>query len=548
MRALSAYTILVSAVGLFAHVTPCVGVELNMREISSQEMQATEGRLPSWVDGVFYLNGPSIHNFSEFGVDLVTGHFFDGLGGVAAFELRNGGVTLTTRIIESETYTRLRDMGQYDSLTFGTPMSWSSVLQRPFDILVDNTPINLYPYNGRLFATSDSSYRHGVDPSTLATISAHNRDEIGPMGAAHPAVDPHTGEIFNYVGPTRLRLDLQTLEPIAEYHLVQEFHAADGSLSRSTLGKVWAPALWIAHSVSLTEDFVLYRVMSERPRPSLDTSTLSNFLKFNAKANVRVIAASRNRQGGVFSMECNEAFSSFHIINAYTRALSQEIVLDSVASDSSLLNDRTQDVFTEGYKPKHARPNKTAEVPADSVSYFYKRCILRGLPLQDALFTPSEDTTPTCTCSNLFRYPFELATINPVFRMQRHRYVWSGAGREHTLWINQIAKFDLQRVRSRENETNADFVSAWNAPDGFVVGEPRMIPRAVSAETDEEAAEDDGVVMFLLYHESKPVTKLVTLDAATMEVVAIHDAPIDLPVQVHGVYKDMTRDGRIFAN
>lgn len=522
---------------------PVQGMQLNMQEVTQQKVHLEEGEVPSWVAGTLFINGPSVHDFREFGINLITEHFFDGLGGVTALSFDAGEVTMSTRIMESETFARLRDRGQYDSLTFATPMSWSSIFQHPHGVLVDNTPINLYPSNGSLFATSDSAYRHKIDPATLATTFAHKSDPVGPIGAAHPAVDPHTGEIFNYVGPKKVRLDIKKMELVGEFDLVQEFHDNRGALRRETLGSLWAPAIWIAHSVGLTEDYVLYRVLSERPGPSLDISSLSNFLHFKKNVNVQITAASRKHKG-TYTMECNEAFSSFHIINSYTRSLSQEIVVDSVASDSGLLNDRTNDVFHEGYKPIFARPNTTAPFEAESINYFYKRCILRGLPLKNVHLT--SDKAPTCSCSNLFQYPFELPVVNPLYRMKRHRFVWSGAGKGETLWANQIVKFDLAKVSSKSS-LNQDHVLAWDPPEDYVVGEPRMIP-AVSPSSQDSAKEDEGIITFIIYNEKISVSKFVVLNAQTMKTEAILRLPIDMPMQVHGVYQDNSRGGRVYAN
>jgi len=501
---------------------------MNLREIGETEARLETGWMPKWVDGVWFMNGPSVHNFSEFGVDMQTEHFFDGLAGVTAYDIRSGKVFMRTKILETETFARLRDHHQYDSLTFGTPMSWSSLATPPLGLLKDNTPISLYPYRGHLFATSDCSYRHGLDPGTLETTLAHNVDEHGPIGAAHPAVDPISGEVFNYVGPIRLRVDTSTFSPIAEYYLVQESHD-DGNgkvLKREVMASVWTPSLWISHSVGITEKYVIYRVLSERPVAQLDFRFLSNFLEFDHRKMVETIVVDRKTHE-TRRMSCNEAFSSFHIINSFSlNANGTKLVVDSVASDTGLLNERTNDIFHEGYKPLHARPNISSVENAADIPYFYKRCIIDTTAQSDG----------TCECESLFRYPFELPTINPLFKMRRHRYVWSVAGEGTTLWSNQIAKIDLEKIDDGKH------VNTWNPPPGFVVLEPKMVPHPDGEE------EDEGVVFVVVTHQFLPQSKLVTLDAASMEVLSTHILPVDLALQAHGVFLDRNRGGRIFSN
>ncbi len=501
---------------------PCAfALQLNMAQV---ERAATlrHGVVPPWLDGQLFINGPALHDFRQFGVDVQTNHFFDGLGGVLSLDFARGEVLVRTRLIESETLRRLVDHNQYDSLTFGTPISWRSLLSRPFGVLLDNTPINLYPANGSLYATSDSSYRHQLDADTLHTLGSHSVDPLGPIGAAHPGIDPDTGEIFNYVGPVKKSFDFASFRPIGKYLLVREYHEGTTStvLRRETIGSVWAPMAWIAHSVAVTSKYVVYRIMSERARLSADFSVLSNFLQMDPNERVQMITVDRKTHKQT-TLTCNEGFSSFHVINAFQQRVDGEdqIVVDSVTSDTGLINDRTNDVFSRGYKPKHMR-SKDEPVVAENVRYFMKRCTV---------------TSDACHCTDIVQFPFELPVVNPLFKMEKHRYVWGAGGKGETLWSNSVVKFDLE---GREAVVQHE----WTPPEGFVSGEPRMIPHP------EPIAEDHGVILVICTNESEPDSRVVVLDAATLKELCSLDLPLDLPVLTHGVFKDRNRKGKMFPN
>ena len=519
---------------LFLLVLPAECLRLNLQEIANQPLTLRLGRVPSWLNGTWYINGPSVHNFTEYGVDKVTDHFFDGLGAIAAFEFSNRNINLSTKYVESETFLRLKDHGQYDSMTFGSAMDWNSVLRYPFSILFDNTPINLY--QGRnssiLYATSDSTFVHGIDTKSLNTVSSSGMDSLGFLGAAHPAVDPGTGMAYNYAGPMRVSLDVRSLELVGLYALTEETHHENGTFTKRVMGEVWVPALWLVHSVALTADFVVYRVLSERPRATLNYGSLANFLRFEKSKHVEMIVVNRQTDE-TLRVTCDESFSSFHIINSY-QIDDGTIVIDQVASSESLLNERSADAFSHGYKPGQHDDH----VIAEDVPYFYKRCIVQ-IPSTQRMFNIDAESlnSNTCHCNDLFRWPFELPCVNPLFKQKRHRFVWSASATGKSLWVNRIVKFDLNRI-----DQLASHITMWVLPVGYIVGEPRMIPNP------SQSAEDDGVVLVVITHVQLSETQLAILDAASLELLSFSNSPIDFSLQVHGVYMDKNFDNYVSPN
>ena len=58
------------------------------------------GRVPPWVSGTFYRNGPAIY---EWGEDKYR-HFFDPTGMLQSFRIKNGEIFYKSKFIESKNY------------------------------------------------------------------------------------------------------------------------------------------------------------------------------------------------------------------------------------------------------------------------------------------------------------------------------------------------------------------------------------------------------------------------------------------------------------
>jgi all-trans-8'-apo-beta-carotenal 15,15'-oxygenase len=74
----------------------------------------------------------------------------------------------------------------------------------------------------------------------------------------------------------------------------------------------------------------------------------------------------------------------------------------------------------------------------------------------------------------------------------------------------------------------------WSAaPRGFVI-EPVMVPRPAAA--GEDAAEDDGWVLCVVWNGARCASDLVILNAADLSEAAVLELPLAIPHGLHGSF------------
>jgi carotenoid cleavage dioxygenase-like enzyme len=159
------------------------------------ELRRVEGEIPAFLRGTYYLNGPA--RFERGGGRY--GHWLDGDGMVCALKLREDGAHFAARYVRGTRLVEEEAAGRMLYRSFGTAF--------PGDRLVRGvaleSPLNvsIYPYGGALLAFGEQGLPWELDPDTLATRGPFNfGGSVNPLSpfAAHPKIDPQTGELFNF--------------------------------------------------------------------------------------------------------------------------------------------------------------------------------------------------------------------------------------------------------------------------------------------------------------------------------------------------------------
>jgi len=146
------------------------------------------GRVPPWVSGTFYRNGPAIY---EWGEDKYR-HFFDPTGMLQSFRIKNGEIFYKSKFIESKNYIgnkeankiiypELGTYGEPDWVTLnedGTPIEDErTVKANRLQFLMGNFPtsnslVTVMPFHGWLLSMNESPFIHLHDPDTLEIVHA----------------------------------------------------------------------------------------------------------------------------------------------------------------------------------------------------------------------------------------------------------------------------------------------------------------------------------------------------------------------------------------
>lgn len=175
-----------------------------------------EGRLPEYLRGTYYINGPA--RFERGGFRYR--HWLDGDGMVCALRFDGDGVRATSRYVRSEKFLTEEEAGRPVFRAFGTAFE-SDLLKRRVAL---ESPVNVsvYPYGDSLLAFGEQGLPYALDPASLETRGEFNfggaLNDVSPF-AAHPKTDAETGELFNFgvaFSETAPTLNLYRFGPRAE--------------------------------------------------------------------------------------------------------------------------------------------------------------------------------------------------------------------------------------------------------------------------------------------------------------------------------------------
>ncbi|MFL6197147.1 MAG: carotenoid oxygenase family protein, partial [Thermoanaerobaculia bacterium] len=172
-----------------------------------------EGHIPAFLRGTYYLNGPA--RFERGGQRYR--HWLDGDGMVCALRFDDGGVQLTARYVRGTRLIEEEAAGRLIYRSFGTAFPEDRLLRG----IALESPLNvsIYPYAGALLAFGEQGLPYELDPDTLETRGPFNfgggLNPVSPF-AAHPKIDPQTGELFNFgisFAATQPSLNLYRFDP-----------------------------------------------------------------------------------------------------------------------------------------------------------------------------------------------------------------------------------------------------------------------------------------------------------------------------------------------
>ncbi len=156
-----------------------------------------EGKVPAFLRGTYYLNGPA--RFAR--GDVHYRHWLDGDGMVVALRFgdESEGAQLTARFVCGTKLADEEAAGRALYRAFGTSFPGDRLVRG----IALESPLNvsIYPFGSRLLAFGEQGLPWELDPETLETRGVFTfggaLNSLSPF-AAHPKIDPETGELFNF--------------------------------------------------------------------------------------------------------------------------------------------------------------------------------------------------------------------------------------------------------------------------------------------------------------------------------------------------------------
>ena len=433
-----------------------------------------QGALPEWLRGSVVRTAPAVFDLPGWR----STHLFDGLAAMFAWRVQREP-RLDWRLLDCQASRDAR-RGRSRLATFGTRMRrpWWLRLFQPVPRISDNVNVNVQPFAGGLVAMTEAPKQALLDADSLAVKDwLRYDDELGAVSmTAHPVVDRATGVVVNMAQSYRARS-----ECVLYQHGVND-------LRRRVLARWGASEMPYVHSFGLTprRAILVGHPMLVRPRTMLwsEKPYIEHF-RWQPERGTRLVLL--DRAGGDPRVAETEACFVFHVANAWEER--DATVADVLAyPDPGVISELRVENLANAptVKPDYVR----LRIPASGRASFERRL-------------------ERC---------FDFPTIHPRALGQAHRYCW-GADPWSAKGSSTLYKYDTQASSPRAARL-----------DGWMAGEPLFVPAPGAA------SEDAGVLLAVGSHVARSAAALFVVDAATMDVVAVAEAPIDLPLGFHGTF------------
>ncbi|WP_427158258.1 carotenoid oxygenase family protein [Aliinostoc sp. HNIBRCY26] len=165
------------------------------KEFPPTQLPIISGSIPDRLRGTLYRNGAA--RLERGGVRV--GHWFDGDGAILAVKFTDAGASAVYRYVQTTGYQAETVAGKFLYGNYGMTAPgaiWNQWL-RPVKHAA-NTSVLALP--DKLLALWEGNHPYALDLETLETQGLDNLGGLdqGLAYSAHPKVDPHTGEIFNF--------------------------------------------------------------------------------------------------------------------------------------------------------------------------------------------------------------------------------------------------------------------------------------------------------------------------------------------------------------
>ncbi|MCG3172452.1 MAG: Apocarotenoid-15,15'-oxygenase [Myxococcota bacterium] len=439
-----------------------------------------EGKLPEWLHGTLYRNGPSL--MSNFGHGYR--HWFDGDGAISAVRFQGGAAWGAVKVVQSAGLTEERRAGRPLFGGYGTPApSWLSRVFARGGKNAANTSVMMW--QGRLLALWEGGHPTGLKPEDLSTIGETDLGGVVIKNfSAHPHYVRKHKAFFNF--GVRYGKDC-----------LLDIYRLPNSGAASRLASIKLAGATMIHDFITTEDHLIFfapplRLNSLRLLAGIGCYSENLRWRPEEGTQVLVVPIANPEQHKSFVIE---PFYQWHFCNAFEEG--GELVVDVV---------RYPD-FSSNHWLKTVPSGQTEGV-------------MQGT-LQRARLNPAAGKV---SFTPLFERSCEFPRVAPQKTGIPHRFAWmaahaSEADARHEMF-NQVAKVD---VNSGHGET-------------IVLGPGQYPSEPIFVQRPGAVDEDDGCVLSLAYDAASRTSHIAVLDGRRPGEGPLARAWFDLhlPLTFHG--------------
>ncbi|XP_040273179.1 beta,beta-carotene 9',10'-oxygenase-like [Bufo bufo] len=497
------------------------------------------GRVPGWITGSLYRNGPGRFDFGNNKFN----HWFDGMALMHKFTIENGNVTYMSKFLQSDSYKSNELENRIVISEFGTvamPDPCKSLFQRFVSMFelpkpTDNGNIHFVKYKKDFYASTETNLIRKVDPATLETTEQVDWSKyIAVNGAtAHPHYDPD-GTAYNMGNSYGMQGTFYNIIKVPYQKDEDELHGAKVICSIPASSSL-NPSYY--HSFGMTENYIVFieqplRInVSKILTSNITGSSISNCLVWDPKSDT-VFHVANKHTGKLHSVTFHtQAVASFHQINAYE---DQDcIVLDLICHDDGVVFHlfSLQNLCKSGKDLNEAYHLLPKSLPRR----FVLPLVIHSDTPHDTIINPLGYTTATvekradgklwCTPENLYDHTIkdigglDFPAINySQYNTKKYRYFY-GCGFQHFIG-SSLVKVDVETKKFK----------VWQE-DGFYPSEPVFVPRPQPCD------EDDGVILSVVVSPRQEKTAfLLILDAKNFKEIGRAEVPVQMPYGLHGLF------------
>lgn len=439
-----------------------------------------DGQVPQALRGTLFRNGAGRNDLNG----RPFPHWFDGDGMISAIRFADDGISYLNRYVRTDNYVNETREGRILYRGFGK-MRPGGILANALRMAANVSNTSVVLQGERLLSLWEGGAPYGLDPKTLATVGVEDFDGRVRAFSAHPKIDALTGELYNF------GIDYGRVTTLTPYRI-----ASDGALTAFAPVKLPYPVM--NHDFVLTEHYLVFCLGPILVHPlkfMLGLSSFDGALHWDGGKPTLILLVRRDGSAAPRWIE-TEPFFQFHFANGFEQ-------------DGTVIVDLTRYPDYEtigGVLRSFTRSNWQADGMAALVR------------LRIDLATGKVDFKGFDT-GNANEFP----RINPALTGQPYRfaYIANNPPTQQVGLQQHVTKIDLESGRCVSHDLGP----------GRYAGEPVFIPTGLGAE-------DEGVLVTLVYDSAANRTDVVGLDARDLAAKPIFTARLQhhVPYSLHGYF------------
>jgi beta,beta-carotene 9',10'-dioxygenase len=443
---------------------------------------AWEGRVPGWLQGSLFRNGPGRYDRGQVEVN----HWFDGLALLHAFGLSSDKVLYHSRFVRSQDFRASEMDGQIASPGFACDPC-RSLFRKIASAFVldatDNPNVNLVKQGDKFLALTELPIPMVFDPDTLRSVAPHRYCDSVPPGSttAHP--HQQDGFLYNQVAHYSAR---------SSYRLYRQY----GLGAREEFASVPVDEVSYVHSFGMSQNHMVLTCCPLQVAPwkllLRDKPFIENF-EWKPRFGTRFHVIPRVGRKGHRCTLNTEPFFLFHHVNSFEQ--DGQLKVDLIAYPNA---DIIQQLKLENLRGERA------------IDFGYLRRY--AVDLQASTIEREWES----------EHPIELTRLHySRVNTRAYKYLWGvSASPGESVFYDRLLKLDV----------SCDRAAYWHEPETFP-GEPIFV-----AAPDSDC-EDNGVLLSVVLSGREKKSYLLVLDAKDMTEIARAWLPGVVPHGFHGLYE-----------